>query len=240
MQPAEYSSIPRRALDVEDYIDILRRHKTWILAPAFGALVVAVVVAFLWPDTYVSTAVIRVVPSQVPENLVPTNVNSEISQHDFLTAETHPLVTTHLVARFSSPDRSRCSPDSPNRVPSRAAPRAGHRRSDVMRPGRAVRQPPPAATVGSAARPPARQVDRNGLIGLEVEHRQPDAVLVVQDEGLGQAGDLDHRSRVRHGSDLQDGGDEELGVGVLRVVQHLVGQAGLDDLAILHHNDAVR
>ena len=75
-----YSSVPRRALDIEDYIDILRRHKAWILGPAFAALVLAVVVAFLWPDTYISTATIRVVPSQVPEHLVSTNVNSAMSQ----------------------------------------------------------------------------------------------------------------------------------------------------------------
>ena len=75
-----YSSVPRRALDIEDYIDILRRHKAWIIGPAFAALVLAVVVAFLWPDTYVSTATIRVVPPQVPENLVSTNVNSAMSQ----------------------------------------------------------------------------------------------------------------------------------------------------------------
>jgi polysaccharide chain length determinant protein (PEP-CTERM system associated) len=83
MQPvidASYTSVRRRTLDVEDYIDILRRHKAWILGPAFGALVIAVVVAFLWPDTYLSSAIIRVVPSQVPENFVPTNVNVEMSQ----------------------------------------------------------------------------------------------------------------------------------------------------------------
>lgn len=83
MQPVAneaYASVTRRALDIEDYIDILRRHKAWILGPAFASLVLAVVVAFLWPDTYVSTATIRVVPPQVPEHLVATNVNSAMSQ----------------------------------------------------------------------------------------------------------------------------------------------------------------
>lgn len=78
--PEPYVSVARRPLDIEDYIDILRRHKAWILGPAFAALVLSVVVAFLWPDTYVSSATIRVVPPQVPENLVPTNVNTEMSQ----------------------------------------------------------------------------------------------------------------------------------------------------------------
>ncbi len=78
MQPQDSLSTTRRALDVEDYIDILRRHKAWILGPVFAALVVSVVAAFLWPDTYVSVAVIRVVPPQVPENFVPANVNLDI------------------------------------------------------------------------------------------------------------------------------------------------------------------
>ncbi|MBC7925357.1 MAG: hypothetical protein H7039_06830 [Bryobacteraceae bacterium] len=69
----------RRSLDLEDYLDILRRHAAWILGPAFAGLVVAVVVAFLWSDTYVSAATIRVVPPQVPSNLVQTNVVSDMS-----------------------------------------------------------------------------------------------------------------------------------------------------------------
>jgi polysaccharide chain length determinant protein (PEP-CTERM system associated) len=80
MQPTDNLSVTRRAMDVEDYIDILRRHKSWILGPTFLGLVAAVVVAFLWPDTYVSTAIIRVVPPSVPEKYVPTNVNQELSQ----------------------------------------------------------------------------------------------------------------------------------------------------------------
>ena len=78
--PESYGNASRRPLDLEDYIDILRRHKAWILGPAFCSLVLAVVVAFLWPDTFVSQAVIRVVPPQVPETYVPTNVNMEMSQ----------------------------------------------------------------------------------------------------------------------------------------------------------------
>ena len=78
MQPQDSSTISRRSLDVEDYIDIIRRHKTWILGPTFAALVASVVGAFLWPDTYISSAVIRVVPPQIPENFVPTNINTDI------------------------------------------------------------------------------------------------------------------------------------------------------------------
>ena len=78
MQPQESVSTARRPLDVEDYIDILRRHKGWIFGPIFAALVISVVVAFLWPDTYISRATIRVVPPQVPESLVPANINMDI------------------------------------------------------------------------------------------------------------------------------------------------------------------
>jgi len=65
-------------LDIEDYIDILRRHKAWIFGPTFALVVAAVVVAFLWPDTYLSTAVIRVVPAQVPESYIAPNITTDI------------------------------------------------------------------------------------------------------------------------------------------------------------------
>ena len=78
MQPQENVSVARRPLDVEDYIDILRRHKSWIFGPTFGALVAATVVAFLWPDTFQSAGIIRVVPPQVPEQYVQSNLNSDV------------------------------------------------------------------------------------------------------------------------------------------------------------------
>jgi uncharacterized protein involved in exopolysaccharide biosynthesis len=37
------------------------------------------VVAFLWPDTYTSTAVMRITPPQVPERLVPTATNVQMA-----------------------------------------------------------------------------------------------------------------------------------------------------------------
>ena len=40
-------------------------------------------------------------------------------------------------------------------------------------------------------------------------------------------------------SHLQHGRDEELGVGLARVVEHLVGEPGLDHAALAHHHDAV-
>jgi succinoglycan biosynthesis transport protein ExoP len=67
-----------RTLDLDDYAEILRRSKGWILGPAFLALVMAVVIAFLWPDTYISVATIRVAPPQVPEAFVPANTSQDI------------------------------------------------------------------------------------------------------------------------------------------------------------------
>ncbi len=81
MQPSQDPfSIPRRTLDMEDYIDVIRRHRAWMLGPIFAALVISVVVAFLWPDTYVSSAMIRVTPSQVSERMAPQVINAEMSQ----------------------------------------------------------------------------------------------------------------------------------------------------------------
>jgi polysaccharide chain length determinant protein (PEP-CTERM system associated) len=76
----EETSLPtrRRPLDIDDYADILRRNRVWILTPLFLALVASVVIAYLWPDTYVSVATIRVAPPQVPESFVPANTSQDI------------------------------------------------------------------------------------------------------------------------------------------------------------------
>src|SRR5260370_17716159 len=75
-----FVTVTRRPPDVEDYIDMLRRYRSWLIGPMFGGLVIAVVVAFLWPDTYVSTAVMRVRPQQISDRLVPTVVNMQMQQ----------------------------------------------------------------------------------------------------------------------------------------------------------------
>ena len=75
-----FVSVTRRPPDVEDYIDMLRRYRSWLIGPMFGGLVAAVVVAFLWPDTYVSTAVLRITPPTISQNLVPTVVNMQMQQ----------------------------------------------------------------------------------------------------------------------------------------------------------------
>src|ERR1035438_3564982 len=79
MQPAENFSTPRRALDVEDYIDIVRRHKGWIFGPFLFTLVATVVGVYLWPDSYTSQSVIKIVPQQVAQNMVQATVTSDMT-----------------------------------------------------------------------------------------------------------------------------------------------------------------
>ncbi len=80
MQMQETFEIGRRTMDMEDYVDVLRRHKSWILGPLFAGVVVATVVAFLWPDTYVSSAVVRVTAAQVPERYVQSGLNQMLNE----------------------------------------------------------------------------------------------------------------------------------------------------------------
>ena len=78
MQPTENFSVSRRALDVEDYIDVIRRHKGWIFGPFLFCLVASVVGVYLWPDTYVSAAVVKVTPQQVPESMVQSSIQQQM------------------------------------------------------------------------------------------------------------------------------------------------------------------
>jgi protein tyrosine kinase modulator len=75
-----FVSVSRRPPDVEDYIDIMRRYRSWIVGPMFAGLVISVVVAYLWPDTYRSTAVMRITPQQVSQRLVPAEVTSQLGE----------------------------------------------------------------------------------------------------------------------------------------------------------------
>jgi succinoglycan biosynthesis transport protein ExoP len=78
MQPTEGYTVPRRTLDVEDYIDILRRHKGWIFGPFLFTLVASVVGGYTWPDTYISSGIIKVERQQVPENLVQSTITQDM------------------------------------------------------------------------------------------------------------------------------------------------------------------
>ncbi|MFL6306228.1 MAG: GumC family protein [Candidatus Sulfotelmatobacter sp.] len=84
----ERFSVPRRPFDFEDYIDVIRRNVRWLMAPAFLGIVLSTVVAYVMEDTYVSRALIRIVPQQIPENLVQTAVNQQLADRINTMAET--------------------------------------------------------------------------------------------------------------------------------------------------------
>jgi succinoglycan biosynthesis transport protein ExoP len=75
----QYLNIQRRVLDIEDYIDILRRHASWVLGPVFAGLVISCVIAFFMKNTYISKAVLRITPPQISETLVPSTLNQVMS-----------------------------------------------------------------------------------------------------------------------------------------------------------------
>jgi polysaccharide chain length determinant protein (PEP-CTERM system associated) len=77
----EQLSVPRRTLDFGDYVEILRRNRRWLLAPAFFGLVLATVIAYSMDDTYISRALIRLVPQQINESLVQTATSQQLADH---------------------------------------------------------------------------------------------------------------------------------------------------------------
>ncbi len=76
----QYVSISRRALDLEDYIDIARRHVGWIIGPAFAGLVVSVVVANFLPNTYISRAVMQITPATISDVIVTPVSSSQLTE----------------------------------------------------------------------------------------------------------------------------------------------------------------
>ncbi|MGA2716934.1 MAG: hypothetical protein ABSG41_27930 [Bryobacteraceae bacterium] len=77
---SSYIAISRRTLDLEDYIDVARRHAAWILGPVFVGLVISTVVAFLVQNTYVSEATLQITPAQISESIVKTTVNQALTE----------------------------------------------------------------------------------------------------------------------------------------------------------------
>lgn len=64
----------------QDYLDALRRRGSTALKIAAAVLVVGLVVIFLWPNTYRSTATILIEDPEVPPGLVPTTVTTFASR----------------------------------------------------------------------------------------------------------------------------------------------------------------
>ena len=78
-QSVDSFSVSRRALDIEDYVDIMQRHRAWILGPTLVGLVLGVVVAYLWPDTFVSWGSIRILPPRVSQTLMQQPLAEQLS-----------------------------------------------------------------------------------------------------------------------------------------------------------------
>ncbi len=97
-----YVSVSRRPPDIEDYIDMLRRYRSWIIGPTFAGLVIAVVVAFIWPDTYRSVAVMRITPQKVSERLVPSELTQRMGER-LSAMETEILSRSTLAAMVNNP-----------------------------------------------------------------------------------------------------------------------------------------
>jgi polysaccharide chain length determinant protein (PEP-CTERM system associated) len=109
MQPTETYSTPRRAMDVEDYIDLVRRHKGWIFGPFLFTLVASVVGVYLYPDVYVSQEVIKIVPQQVPQNMVQSAINQQMSDRINSMAQTilSRTTLTNIINTFNLYQRER-------------------------------------------------------------------------------------------------------------------------------------
>lgn len=73
-----YIATSRRPPDVNDYIDMVRRYRSWMLAPMFGGLVAATVLSFFWPDTYVSRAMLSITPQST--GVLATELGAQMSQ----------------------------------------------------------------------------------------------------------------------------------------------------------------
>jgi polysaccharide chain length determinant protein (PEP-CTERM system associated) len=96
-------------MDVEDYIDLLRRHKGWIFGPFLFTLVASVVGVYLYPDNYLSQAVVKIVPQQVPQNMVQSAINQQMSDRINSMAQTilSRTVLTTIINTFNLYQRER-------------------------------------------------------------------------------------------------------------------------------------
>ncbi|HZL57619.1 MAG TPA: hypothetical protein VFC21_11080 [Bryobacteraceae bacterium] len=75
-----YMPVSRRALDLEDYINVARRHAGWILGPVYAGLVISIVIAYSLQNVYEAKATMEIRPSQISENLVQTTINQRLTE----------------------------------------------------------------------------------------------------------------------------------------------------------------
>ncbi len=95
-------SISRRTLDVEDYIDIGRRHAGWIVGPAFLGMVVSICVAFMLPNQYTSKATMEIQLAQISDNMVQSTISNSLNER-IQQMETQILSRTNLSAIIQDP-----------------------------------------------------------------------------------------------------------------------------------------
>jgi len=67
-------------IGLRDYFSILKRRKNILLLTFVSLLVLSVLVAFLWPPTYRSTATILIRGQEIPRDLVPSTITSFADQ----------------------------------------------------------------------------------------------------------------------------------------------------------------
>ena len=79
LTPEVYSSVTRRPMDLADYMDVARRHRGWLLGPLFAGIVIATAAAFFIPDSYISTAMVRITAAQMSQNVMPSVLSQEIA-----------------------------------------------------------------------------------------------------------------------------------------------------------------
>jgi uncharacterized protein involved in exopolysaccharide biosynthesis len=98
--PQDSVTVSRRPPDVEDYIDMLRRYRSWVIGPAFAGLVISMVVAFWWPDTYACTAAMQIKPGAAT-GLLPS-VNGKMAQR-LQELQLQILARDNLIALIQNP-----------------------------------------------------------------------------------------------------------------------------------------
>jgi uncharacterized protein involved in exopolysaccharide biosynthesis len=99
---SNYVAISRRALDLQDYIDIARRHAGWIAGPTLAGIVISIVVAFAMANVYVSSAEMQITPAQISESIVKTTTNQLLTER-ILQMQSEILSRTSLSAIIQDP-----------------------------------------------------------------------------------------------------------------------------------------
>jgi len=110
--PSNYIAISRRSLDMEDYIDLARRHSGWIVGPTLAGLVIASCVALYLPNVFVSVATMRITPSQISDTIVASTINQQLTgrieqmQQDILSRASLSAIITDPRLDLYKPDRA--------------------------------------------------------------------------------------------------------------------------------------